>query len=91
MGQHYDEFWRRTPAEFNLIVSARIDAEKDAARGRRALAYAIGELVAVAFNNPKKFPKAADYLQERQRRVVTSLEERREVLGRFARKMKNGS
>lgn len=50
------------------------------------MAYSIGSLVSVAFNNPKKFPKAEDYLrdEDQARRVVKTLDEQRAVLGRIA-------
>lgn len=86
LGEKYDEFWRRTPAEFGLIVSAKIKAKKHDRNMMRALVYAGAQLVAVGVNNPKKFPKPDDFLKEKNRKVATSLDEQRAALARFARK-----
>lgn len=86
-GKDYDDFWRRTPAEFNLIVAAHSEKTRDEHRARMAEAYATGVLVHAAFNNPKKFPKAEHFLRENKRRVVKTLAEQRAALDAIAKRV----
>ncbi len=55
-------FWALTPAELRLVlgaISERRDAER---RERRAEVYSLAALIGSAINNPKKFPKARDFI-----------------------------
>ena len=68
-------------------MKACTDRIKDERRAKMAASYAVGVLVHTAFNNPKKFPKSEDFLKEKTRRVVTSLEEQRAILSKFAKRV----
>ena len=90
-GKDYDEFWRRTPAEYSIVVRGHLERAKDDHKSRMVVAYANGLLTHIAHNNPKKFPKSQDFLKEKTRRVAASLDEQRAVLAALARGSGNGS
>jgi hypothetical protein len=71
-GNEYHRFWRHTLREIDLILSGAVLRFEREAKLRRRSNYELGQLVLIAFNNPKKFPKPDDFFADASRRRVSS-------------------
>lgn len=50
-------------------------------------AYGLGVLITTGFHNPKKFPKPEQFMQNKPKRVLKSLDEQRAFLSTVAKKV----
>ena len=66
-GHPYDQFWRITLREFDLIMGASAERVQDRIKLERALGYGLASLISIGVSNPKKFPKADAYLGTKRR------------------------
>lgn len=85
-GQPYELFWRLTLREVDLVLQGEIERHRRSWREAKAQNYALAALVRVAFNDPKKFPKAEEYLRDGERRYAGEEELRAFFMARVPKK-----
>ncbi len=81
-GQCQDEFWSRSLREIDLVFRAHLRRVKRAARIRRVQAYEVAQLIGLAVNQPKDFPKPAAYLDDAPRKPASEIELRAYLMAR---------
>ncbi|MBR9765337.1 MAG: hypothetical protein GYB53_17910 [Rhodobacteraceae bacterium] len=83
-GQDHARFGHLTLRQIDLVLSGVLLGQERAARQRRGEIYSLGQLVLVAFNDPKKFPRPDAFLDGRRKRGSSGMEIRAYFQGRIA-------
>lgn len=84
-GQDYDRFGHLTLRQIDLVLSGVLLGQERALRQQRAATYSLGQLVLLAVNTPKAFPKPEAFLRGKTPRGSSDAEIRAYFQHRIAR------
>lgn len=78
IGLDLETYWRETPKQFEKHLDVYFEREKQKAREMDVNNYNLGKYIAIAFNDPKKYPKKpflADKMDDtKEQKVMTNKE-----------------
>jgi len=78
-----ETYWNLTPTQFRKYLKIYNEKEKERAREADALNHNLGIYIAIAFNNPKRYPKRPFmYEKEIEEKKVMTAEEMLNILKR---------